>query len=1072
MSRNDAQDFAQRLYARIPAHYRIYDAERGRPLFALLKVVGEQVANVRQDLDSLWDNFFIETCDDWVTPYIGALVGANLLQQPVGQSNRLDVWNTVIWRRSKGTPQMLEALATSITGWPADLAEFFHSMGWSQNMNHVRLDRPLTPHLRDASNLRLLGQAADPFGHAADFRPAGSLAQGRTMRTSPGQGIAAFGSPGRYQIKNIGIFVRRLRTFAVAGATPAAALPGAAPAAGASLFTFNPLFRDTPLFAADSGVAFTRAGFAANPWGAGAGVRQFGVLLATDSAPAPADAPSSQTPYTFGGVPSISLDPAAGMRLLDPRSFQLGSDHFLITAQWRLANATSASLGVVSTLFAASGKPSFTPGVAASGAGQLVITIQPGRAGAGWPGPLIASHAARFPGAIVVVRAARSGALHASDALYVYLPPAFLRARDALTYFIADDGSSYTSPTFTTASLARASEGQIYPARVSSASTIPAGTFTALNRKPGGMVLPDRARFGGAGVLVEAALFTGPSTFQTLGAIATVNQPAAGFSDLQAPNPWPAFTYAPSVDAVNGRVPSQGIVSILLRALTGNFIPAAELVIVNRAGRSLLVYLPEISAPPAEGVRLLVADDGGTWFAPVSASVQANVLQQQTFNGLSLARAALGQTLPIPGLWPLQQRIPVAANLCRSERTALLSIGELGIDPELGRFALPPADPSLAQGNFSVDYVEAFSGAIGANSGRQLASSKPATRLVSKSGDADTALSGAPVHTSLADAVAAARDGDVIEIADSATYSAASGITLKNAAIKDLTIRAALGERPCLTFYSAANTPADVSLLVTSPLSSLALDGLLISGGPIFIESRVGQFTLTSCTLDPLAARNASLVAIDTDPNGAAAYFLSRSITGALRTGPGVDQLTVSDSIIDQKNGPAIAGLTGFAASPPVLLTLKTDAAAKAVQLERVTVFGRIACEVLRASECLFDDLALVQDQQSGCVRFTRFEAGSVLPRRYQSIPNDAQMQACKRSPRCLAPAFNSRVFGRPGYAQLGSACANEILKASENGAEVGAFAADENTIRLGNLRTKLRENMPVGLSAVVIAET
>ena len=102
MSRNDAEDFAQRLYARVPAHYRVYDAERGQPLLALLRVVGEQVANIRQDLDALWDNFFIETCDDWVVPYIGALVGTNLLAHPVGQSNRLDVWNTVIWRRSKG----------------------------------------------------------------------------------------------------------------------------------------------------------------------------------------------------------------------------------------------------------------------------------------------------------------------------------------------------------------------------------------------------------------------------------------------------------------------------------------------------------------------------------------------------------------------------------------------------------------------------------------------------------------------------------------------------------------------------------------------------------------------------------------------------------------------------------------------------------------------------------------------------------------------------------------------------------------------------------------------------------
>jgi hypothetical protein len=36
----------------------------------------------------------------------------------------------------------------------------------------------------------------------------------------------------------------------------------------------------------------------------------------------------------------------------------------------------------------------------------------------------------------------------------------------------------------------------------------------------------------------------------------------------------------------------------------------------------------------------------------------------------------------------------------------------------------------------------------------------------------------------------------------------------------------------------------------------------------------------------------------------------------------------------------------------------------------------------------------------------------------------------------------------------------------------VGAFSATLNTIRLNNLQTKLGEFMPVGLSAVVVAET
>ena len=34
MKRNDAEGFAQRLYARVPGHYRGFDAERGQPLLA------------------------------------------------------------------------------------------------------------------------------------------------------------------------------------------------------------------------------------------------------------------------------------------------------------------------------------------------------------------------------------------------------------------------------------------------------------------------------------------------------------------------------------------------------------------------------------------------------------------------------------------------------------------------------------------------------------------------------------------------------------------------------------------------------------------------------------------------------------------------------------------------------------------------------------------------------------------------------------------------------------------------------------------------------------------------------
>src|SRR5262249_4540947 len=109
-------------------------------------------------------------------------------------------------------------------------------------------------------------------------------------------------------------------------------------------------------------------------------------------------------------------------------------------------------------------------------------------------------------------------------------------------------------------------------------------------------------------------------------------------------------------------------------------------------------------------------------------------------------------------------------------------------------------------------------------------------------------------------------------------------------------------------------------------------------------------------------------------------------------------------------------------------------------------------------------------DQQSGCIRFTAFQRGSVLPRRYRCVPADSY--PCAKTTRCLAPAFSSRRYGRPDYAQLAATCPREVLTAAEAGSEGGAFAGTQNTIRLCNMRTKLQEFIPVGLSAVIIAET
>ena len=66
----------ERLYALLPAFYRIRDTEHGGPLKDFLSVIVEQIAIIEEDLAQLNNDMFIETCSEWVVPYIGDLVKA------------------------------------------------------------------------------------------------------------------------------------------------------------------------------------------------------------------------------------------------------------------------------------------------------------------------------------------------------------------------------------------------------------------------------------------------------------------------------------------------------------------------------------------------------------------------------------------------------------------------------------------------------------------------------------------------------------------------------------------------------------------------------------------------------------------------------------------------------------------------------------------------------------------------------------------------------------------------------------------------------------------------------------
>jgi hypothetical protein len=230
-----------RLYELLPAIYRQRDAEEGWPLRALLQVIAEQVNVVEADIAQLYENWFIETCQDWLVPYIGDLVGYRLAHEagepgditsPQGRRRnkilipRRAVANTIRYRRRKGTLALLELLANDVAGWPARAVEFYTLLGWRQALNHRRLERGQTVDIRRGEALDLLNGPFDSLAHSVDVRRINSSHQ-----------------PGRYNIPSVGLFVWRLKSYSVSY-TPAYCLEEEGP----QCYMFSVLGNDTPLY--------------------------------------------------------------------------------------------------------------------------------------------------------------------------------------------------------------------------------------------------------------------------------------------------------------------------------------------------------------------------------------------------------------------------------------------------------------------------------------------------------------------------------------------------------------------------------------------------------------------------------------------------------------------------------------------------------------------------------------------------------------------------------------------------------------------------------------------------------
>jgi hypothetical protein len=307
--------YQAKLWQLLPAVYRTLDngtpAAPG-PLQELLNRVGAQTATVRRSIDRLWENQSIETCDDWVIPYIGDLLATRLVSCLDARAQRLDVAKTIYYRRRAGTLGVLEELTADIAGRDARAVEFFRRLGRARH----QFDPPIGNAYAAAAPAWAAGRTYAPgqtVAHGANayvcvtggisaasggptgtgtsipdgtvtwafVDPVGSLVPavieglaGANSRTPAGgfadlrKACAAASSNGAfdefshtadlragaqslgwYNISHLGVFVWWLQSFPITAASPVS--NGAA----APCFTFDPSGRQLPLFAPSSRTA-------------------------------------------------------------------------------------------------------------------------------------------------------------------------------------------------------------------------------------------------------------------------------------------------------------------------------------------------------------------------------------------------------------------------------------------------------------------------------------------------------------------------------------------------------------------------------------------------------------------------------------------------------------------------------------------------------------------------------------------------------------------------------------------------------------------------------------------------
>lgn len=999
MKNDHSKYYSELLYSLLPEIYRKKDFDK-KELERFLRIIGEQAGVLRQDMDDLWYDFFIESCHDWAVPYIGDLIGSNLVFNDAAR-NRVEVKNTIPWRRRKGTLGGLEDVAKGITGWDAHAVEFFDLLMWVQNSNHVRLDKPCTPDLKDIYSPEKLNSAFDTALHTADIR-------------KPSQ------QQGWYGIKNIGFFLFTKQMYRIDHASPRGE------SSGPGRYTFSSTGKNIQLFDLETRDAIQPLDFKKNHdeyfnMDRGMGIYCEGVPVASSKLPPPLPV-RSQTKCTIA-----ELHDEHGMQLME---FSCQGGEFrieAIDAEWKNGNYLSKQIW--GTFLTSGQDNNYSKTGTGTAQGTFMIRISPGNS----------TGAALFPGGILALRGQMNSIEMTAkntiesvynNALYVYLPEVYLDRGSELYLFVDDVGATYYARSgnmtgepdvppgseFSPKNLARASQGQVYPPRGLSTSLSPLKPDSI--NKENGSILFDKERFKDKHFTITCY------SVDFTPALPSPSLTELGSLEINGTVTDVKINYKTPLDTI---VVEKGLALGIMYESGGRF-PQSEIMIKDSRGRSTLIYLPEINFGSSGGeVYLYPADDGSTYYTNTNQEHQGkptlNPDRNAAFRISMIARKSAGQVLPMPDVFPLQQRRVEYGDLCHWKSPPA---GIVAIDPVSGRFCFNNKD--VPDGSITVKYNEAFTYDVGARTyDRRATLQAPVIRV--RGSDS----SGSGTYNTISEAILNAPENGVIRIEDSLTYTESSPLVIN----KSLTLQAANFQRPTIQ--------AD-GIEVDGRVEELKLDGIFFTAG-IKVKSSIARLIISNCTFDPdntgleIGLEIPDEAASDTVSIGS--VEISNSIIGKIAF-KNVANLKITDSIVHNKNGTAVCG------------DITDEYSGAILEVERSTIIGDCRVREIYSSDSILAGKIDVINRQKGCIRYSQYQYDSTrLPAVYSSTWE--------------APQFNSLLYWRSDYCELSGNCPESIRTRSERGSQMGAYCGSQKPLKEKNLGIKLQEYMPSGLIPIII---